>query len=202
VGGHGVDRYAERVGDLLVDLAVGDVTDYVFLALAQRADRSGGVGVIIVRRKGSAVEHGTQVAFEILYGRDEELVLDIEMSHHVALTHYYVEQGGAKPRILVLLVMIDEYILELVEFGGHMTVVVGEGGYREVFVDAVFEKSPDISENDIVLMIHVVADLDHIIVEKLHQQKRHLVGFRAVYGLDQTMPDIGKRHIEKRGMRA
>lgn len=94
-------------------------------------------------------------SFYFFYSRNQKFVLDIEVRHEVALTHYYIKQHGAESCAFFRFIVIYEYVLELVELGSHMIMVAGEFAYAEVAVGVIVEQAFDIFKHNFVFILHV-----------------------------------------------
>ena len=119
------------------------------------------------------------------------------MRHQVALAHYDVEEHGTQTGVLVLLVVIDEDILQFIEFRRHMAVVDGEFVDSEIGFRVVVEQTFHVTEYDVVLIFHMLLHLLHIVVEEFHEHQGDIVGLVAVYSLDQMVAYLGHRDIEE-----
>lgn len=200
VGGDGMDRNAEFVGNFLVDLAVGYATYDVLLALTQRIKlRIGGVvGIILGVNAGE--KGGTERILEPLNCGNKNTVLDLEVSHEVTLADDNVEENRAEAGVLPLLIVVNEDILKFVELGCHVSVIDGEARDVEFIVDRALKETVDVGEYHIVLVIHVSLDFLDVIVEKLDQQQSYFVSLGIIDGVDEVHPDFWQCHIEERGV--
>ncbi len=117
------------------------------------------------------------------------------MRHHILLTHDDVKERGTQSHVVSLIEMIDEYILKILKFGRHMSVVGSEIRNLELTVQIPLEKLLDISEDHIILVVHMPLHFLDIVVEKLHKEERDIVRLLVVDSLDQMMPDPWEQHV-------
>lgn len=63
-----------------------------------------------------------------------------------------------------------------------------------------FEQTCDVSENHIVLVLHVFAHLFDIVIKKLYELKCHLVGSGIIDGIDEFVTKLGQGVIKESGV--